>query len=71
MDLNNFTSLILPLFQKKICFRIFTFIKKIYEILVINTLFSVVSYFLQFLTNKILTNTIIFFEVYSLQLVYA
>ena len=48
-----------------------TLIKKVYQILVINTLFSIINYFPQVFTNKILINTIMFFEVYNLYLIYA
>ena len=60
-----------PFFQKNKCFRFLTFIKKTYQILVTNTLFSVINYSPQLLINKIFINTIIFFELYNLQLIYA
>ena len=54
--------IVLTPFQKDVHFRFFTFIKKKYQILVTNTLFSVIKYSPKNLTNKILINTIIFFK---------
>ena len=51
------------LWKKDKYFWFFTLIKKTYHILVTNALFSVINYFLQFLANKILINTIMFLEV--------
>ena len=65
------TLIILFPFQKDVCFRFLTFIKKTYQILDTNPLFYFINYFPQFLTNNFFINTIMFFEVYILQLIYA
>ena len=52
--------ILLP-FLKDSCFSIFTLIKKIYQMLATNTLFSVINYFPQVFTNRILINIIMFF----------
>ena len=61
---------VLCLLHKNVCFRIFTFINKIYQIFVTNALFFVINYSSQILTNKILIKTIMLFEVYNLQLIF-
>ena len=53
------------LFQKDVCFKIFTLIKKTYQILITNTLFFVMNYSLLLLTKRILINEIMFFEIYN------